>query len=150
MSRSKQKGTCIEFDGYINTTGYGQQQYQGRLQGSHRVAWQQAHGPIPAGMYVCHHCDNRACINVDHLFLGTPKDNMQDAVAKGRNRWRQGEGSPNAKLTDEQVREIRRRYIKGVHPARRTGGSVSELAAEFGITKQYVPQLVKAEWRKSA
>lgn len=51
---------------------------------AHRWAWEQAYGPIPAGLYVCHHCDVPECINPQHLFLGTPRDNTLDAKAKGR------------------------------------------------------------------
>jgi hypothetical protein len=51
---------------------------------AHRLAWEKANGPIPAGMYVCHTCDVPACVNVEHLFLGTQSDNMKDMAAKGR------------------------------------------------------------------
>ena len=51
---------------------------------AHRVAWQLKCGPIPAKMLVCHRCDVPSCINVDHLFLGTPKENTYDAIRKGR------------------------------------------------------------------
>jgi len=51
---------------------------------AHRKAWEDEHGPIPPGMNVCHHCDNPPCINPDHLFLGTQKDNAVDMSRKGR------------------------------------------------------------------
>lgn len=51
---------------------------------AHRLAWRLTHGPIPPGMWVLHHCDVRACCNVDHLFLGTAADNTADMIAKGR------------------------------------------------------------------
>lgn len=60
----------------------------GKLEVSHRVSWVMERGPIPPGMLVCHRCDNPPCVRPDHLFLGTPTDNMQDMIAKGRAAWR--------------------------------------------------------------
>lgn len=139
-------GDCWEWTGYIRPAGYGQVGLPGRRKtiDAHRASWMIHYGSIPEGASVLHHCDNRKCVNPDHLFIGTHQMNMRDAVAKGR----MGPGRNAARrLTDEQVAEIRRRYIRGIHPARRTGGSPLELAAEFGITKQYVNQLARNLWR---
>jgi hypothetical protein len=77
-----------------NKTGYVRVRVGGRAKVlEHRLAWEMANGPIPAGMCVLHACDNRACINVEHLFLGTYQDNALDMVAKGRH------GKPESKKT---------------------------------------------------
>lgn len=89
---------------------------------AHRVAWEETRGPIPAGMFVCHRCDNPACVRVEHLFLGTHADNMADQMAKGRQA--RGIQNPKAKLNETQVIEIRRSVA-----------TLADLAACFGITE---------------
>jgi HNH endonuclease len=87
---------CLEWTGYTNPKGYGQIQAGGRLRLTHRLAWELVHGPIPEGMFVCHHCDNPPCAQTEptegypegHLFLGTNDENMADMVAKGRGHGR--------------------------------------------------------------
>lgn len=75
---------CVEWKGFINRSGYGSTYYQGVRITVHRMIWRLKRGPIPNGMYVLHSCDNKKCYNVDHLFLGSAKDNHDDAVRKGR------------------------------------------------------------------
>jgi len=93
--------------GYLNKDGYGTVWAFGKMTKAHRAAWQVANGPIPKGVYVCHRCDMPACIEVDHLFLGTQKDNMADCKSKGRLSIRRGEESSAAKLTAQQASAIR-------------------------------------------
>lgn len=115
---------------------------------AHRVAWEIANGRgVPDGLHVMHSCDTPRCVNPAHLSVGTRSDNMQDCVAKKRNGaiskpWSvaRGERNPNAKLTQAQVDEIRRRLA--------SGESRHELAAEFGVTKCNVRFIaVGISWR---
>lgn len=75
---------CWEWQLHRTPNGYGQVKAHGRTTTAHRVAWELTYGPIPDGLFVCHHCDNRTCCRPDHLFLGTCQDNHDDAKRKGR------------------------------------------------------------------
>jgi hypothetical protein len=113
--------------------GYGQFSVHGHSVRAHRFAYQLAHGPIPAGMQVCHHCDNRRCVNPEHLFLGTTMDNLRDARRKGRMPKRATHG--RAKLTEAQVHAIRQRY--------EAGESQYALARVFGVHASAIGKIVR-------
>lgn len=103
--------------------GYGKFTHRDAQRMAHRVAWELANGGIPPKeLDVCHRCDNPPCCNPAHLFLGTESDNLRDCVAKGRNVTQRGEEHPAHKLTEDQVRELRRRAANGEPVARLAKG----------------------------
>lgn len=80
-SHVDKSGTCWP---YSTAYSYGSVMWKGRHTAAHRVAWELTYGPIPAGMHVLHRCDNKPCVNPDHLFLGTQRDNAIDYYTKIR------------------------------------------------------------------
>jgi hypothetical protein len=119
---------CWTWTASTNRYGYGKIGSGGRYGGwvqAHRLSFEMAFGRIPAGMCVLHRCDNPPCVRPDHLFLGSPADNIHDMIAKGRRPMRRvaGERNGRARLTAQIVHEIRDSDV----PAR-------ELAQRFGVT----------------
>lgn len=135
---------CWEWQAHIiRGTGYGQFWTGVEDTTAHRAAWTITKGPIEDGMYVLHKCDNRRCVNPNHLFIGTAFDNVRDMVRKGRHRNgnARGEEIGNSKLTQNQVAEIINRYT-GKH------GEQSALAREYGVSQAEIWRIVRRlVWR---
>lgn len=137
---------CWLWIGATRVNGYGQIGSGGaeaRSVSAHRVSWELHHGPIPEGLWVLHQCDVRNCVRPDHLFLGTPAENVRDMDAKGRRRSRPRAGSLHAmaKLGEAQVLLIRQEYGAG-------GVTLEALAQRFAVGETTIGQIVRRQtWR---
>ncbi len=122
---------CHIWQGVLDAWGYGRSPMRDRMRRprAHRLAWTVVNGPIPGDLRVLHHCDQPACVNVEHLFLGTDADNMADMVAKGRQAKRARNG--NARLTEADIAAIRAA----------TGVAYPELAARFGVSRSHISDI---------
>lgn len=137
-------GECWEWRGarQVGRWAYGRAGVAGKWWAAHRLAWTIHHGPIPAGALVRHACDNPPCVNPAHLSLGTHADNTADIIKRGRwgNTGHPGESNAQARLTESDVRQLRRRRIEGA--------SFGQLAKEFGISKGHAHRIIhNRNWR---
>jgi DNA-binding MarR family transcriptional regulator len=138
------ENSCWEWQGVRLKGGYGKIMENGRTKRTllaHRVAWEAYNAePIPPGMCVCHSCDNRACVNPAHLFIGTHVDNMQDMISKGRKFITAGELSSCAKLTNQDVLEIRELGSQGFRQV--------DIAKRFGVRRASVSVILNGStWK---
>jgi len=131
-------GECWQWTGSVRTTGYGQFGWpDGSPRQAHRVAWELTYGEIPDDLFVCHHCDNKLCVNPDHLFLGTQLDNMRDMRSKGRAAVL--ERHPMARLTWVQIDRIRQDHR-----------TQSVIAADYGVSQTLIGKIKRGlVWRSA-
>lgn len=129
---------CYEYQGAITDNGYGFIWYKGRNHYAHRIAWLIENGEIPQGMLVLHECDNRRCVRVKHLFLGTHQDNTSDMIAKGRQVIACGEAKSAFK--ESTIRLIKQELKAGI--------TQREIGRRYGMTRENVSAIARGlSWR---
>lgn len=126
---------CWIWMGATQVRGYGEILSSNRKMLAHRASYEAFVGPIPKGMYVCHACDNVYCVNPNHLFLGTQKQNLQDMAAKGRST--RGEKNAMSKLTEDNIKEIRQLFVSGV--------SCKKISKIFEVTTSCISKIKRKE-----
>lgn len=115
---------CILWKGQVSPNGYGR--LSDGKNYAHREAWRQVYGEIPKGKVIKHKCDNKLCINIEHLELGTQAENVKEAYDRNLRK-------PIRKLTDKQIQEIKQRLNE----------NNSALAREFGVSRQLICCIAK-------
>jgi len=132
---------CWMWQAQIDRDGYGRFRYKGKTQRAPRVAYQLLVGIIPTGLFVLHTCDVRSCVNPNHLYLGTQADNIRDRDGRGRkgyNSCAKGEKHGRAKLTENQVIEIKKN----------NSDSDIALASQYGVTRSAIYHIRKGyNWK---
>ena len=128
---------CWEWNRYRMPGGYGRIRHEGHMWLAHRLSYRAFNGDIPDGLVVRHKCDNRCCVNPDHLEVGTQKDNVHDSINRGSFVYRdnpKGADHPNAKLTEKQVKEILN-----------SNETQRSLAAKYGVSFQLISQIKRGK-----
>jgi hypothetical protein len=138
----KRVGDCLIWDGPKNTEGYGYIYFAGFHWRATRLLWTIMKGDIPEKMFVCHSCDTPSCVNIEHLFIGTPAENSRDRDAKGRAGLGDQRGALNnaAKLDKARVKEIRRLSNQGWTQAR--------LGKKFGVSQAAIFYALRIGWKE--
>lgn len=128
---------CWEWQGNLDKDGYGLFRFRTIAWRAHRFSWKHVNGDIPQGIHVLHRCDNRSCVNPEHLFLGTHQDNMADKINKNRSKAPRGSNHFKAKLTEEAVKNIRN-----------DTRTPKEIASDYGVSNTNVCAIKKRKiWR---
>jgi len=148
---SKKESGCWEWTGSLNNVqknkGYGQLGLPGTKKTilAHRVSYMMAFGDIPLGLFVLHKCDNRKCVNPDHLFVGTAQDNSDDMVNKERYVFAPRDGEKNGRSI------LKEKDVLNLLSDRGMGFSLRSLSLKYGIGLSQVHRITtKQQWKKLA
>lgn len=134
----RDESDCWLWQGHVGQDGYGQIMRNGDIKRSHREAYRLDNDGVAEGV-VCHHCDTPLCVNPEHLYDGTPTSNAQDASERGQ--LSMGEDHYESKVTEEDVRDIRRRYEE-------EDITQPELADEYGLSRQAISKITRrVSWK---
>lgn len=134
-------GQCWEWIASCSKKGYGQIGIQGKVLRTHRFVWEITNGGIPDELQVLHKCDNRKCVNPNHLFLGTNTDNVRDKVIKSRQSKMIGEKNPCRKLSWEQISDMRSRFSRNEIRAK-------DLIKEYGMSPSQISKILNEKsWK---
>lgn len=132
---------CWLWAGALNSGGYGSLKIDRKVIAAHRVSFELYSKTIPVGQWVLHKCDVRSCVNPDHLYLGDRQQNVDDMWDRKRNPNRSGEKHHLCKLSNEQITEIRRKYVPRII-------TQQSLADEYGVTQGMIGHIVNNKnWR---
>jgi len=127
----------------FNTYGYAQTKFNGKIKLIHRLMYENKHGPIPKEMCACHKCDNPNCINPDHIFIGSNKNNSEDMVQKGRQSHigspgLKGESHPQSKLTESDVIKIINEKLL----------TQKQLSVNYGVSQAVISKIrLRQSWK---
>lgn len=132
------KNGCMEWTGSKFPNGYGQIKIKGKMMGAHRFSWKLINSHIPEKMCICHICDNKICVNIEHLFLGTVKDNCLDKVSKKRSVF--GERNGRCVIKESDIQKIRKELSKGIDQR--------DIAKKYGVAQTTISAIkLKKSWK---
>ena len=141
LSKVDKSADCWEWRGALSGGGYGNVTVDKKQISAHRMSYLIHNGPIPEGQFVCHTCDNPACVNPKHLFLGSPLTNMRDKIKKNRHVASKGQDNGCSVLIDEDVRRIREAHLFGANQ--------KDLAQVYGVRPNTISRIVnRKRWAR--
>lgn len=143
----KQPSGCWEWQNTRNRGGYGGFGYKGKVWAAHRWSYYYHKGD-PGDLMVCHTCDNRKCVNPEHLWLGTASDNMKDMVAKGRHKSQIGSKNNYAKIDETTARKIKAEAVFGTRKGANNGSNLRQVAEKYNVSYDTVRGIARGvNWK---